>query len=225
MVVEAREKRALRFGEMTLLPIQRTAVLHRTPGRAQVVLPGNKGRRLGLEGHRRVPYSQASRVEPGERPDGRDPLPQPGGERGPTPRRMEKISSHMRPTIGSDDRIILLGERLVGAVPVTHPYHVPEVLVELGTMGLRPLCSTARGHAVAPHRGGTGHPPLPPRPHRACQRCNNLPPRFVPMDQRLAHLTRTQRLHDRLTEGRDVPHPIGHGAVGAGHPLRRERRA
>ncbi len=50
MVVEALEDRALRLVEMTLVPIRRTAVLHRPHVRGQIVLPGDKGRGLARKG-------------------------------------------------------------------------------------------------------------------------------------------------------------------------------
>ena len=75
----------------------------------------------------------------------------------------------------------------------------------LGQMRFRHDGPTARGDVVEDYRRGTGHPQIPTMPHLAFQRCKDLPPRFVPMEQLLAHLARMQRLHDRLKEGRDFP--------------------
>src|SRR5215510_3922484 len=85
VVVEAREDWALRLVEITLATIHLTAVLHRAQVRRSVGRPSDKGRRLVVEGHRRLPYGKPSGVEPVERPAILNPLPHPRGQRGPTP--------------------------------------------------------------------------------------------------------------------------------------------
>ena len=41
--------------------------------------------------------------------------------------------------------------------------------------------------------------------HLPFDRLKDVPPRFVAMEQLLAHLALPQRLHERLEEGRDFP--------------------
>src|SRR5262249_7308903 len=106
VIMEAIKDLALRLVEMAFLPIHRTAVLHLPQVCRQVVLPGDKGRGLAIEGYGRVPHGEPSRIEPVEGPDVLNPLPHPRGELRPTPRRVEKIPADMCPTIGQDDLII-----------------------------------------------------------------------------------------------------------------------
>jgi len=83
--------------------------------------------------------------------------------------------------------------------------------------------ATARGDVEEDHGRGAGDPQIPAMPHCAGQRCQDVPPRFVPMAQLLPHLALPQRLYDRLKQGGDFPSPIGHRALGEGHPLMLER--
>jgi hypothetical protein len=53
----------------------------------------------------------------------------------------------------------------------------------------------------------------------------DVPPRFVAMEQLLAHLALPQRLHDRLKQGREFPPPLGHRALGERHPMMLQRLA
>ncbi len=205
MVVEALENRALRLVERALLPIHRTAVLHLTEVRGQVVLPGHKGRCLVIEGHGRVPHSKPRVVEPVQGPDVLNPLPQPRSEVGPTPRRVEKIPADMRPAIGPDHVVMVLGQGFVGAVPVTDQDHLHQIGVELRKMVFRHGGATARGDVEEDHGRGAGDPQIPAMPHFACQRCKDVPPRFVPMEQLLPHLALPQRLYNRLKQGGDFP--------------------
>src|SRR5215813_8071083 len=219
MVVEALEDGALRLVEITLLPRHRTAILHLTYVRGQIVLPGDKGRGLAIEGHGRVPHGQPRSVEVVERPDVLNPLPHPGGELRPTARRVEKIPADMGPTIGQDELVMPLGEGFIGAVPVTDQDHLHQIGVELRKMGFGHSGPPTWGDVEEDHRWGAGDPQIPAMPHLAGQLGKNVPPRFVAIEQLLAHLALPQRPHNRFKEGRDLPQPLGHRALGEGDAM------
>lgn len=110
----------------------------------------------------------------------------------------------MRPAIGQDDLIMLLGEGFVDTVPITDQHHLHEVGVGAVNMGFGHGGPTAWGDVVEDHRRGTGHLQIPAMPRFALHRCKDIPPRFVATKQLLAHLALPQRLHDRLEERRDL---------------------
>jgi hypothetical protein len=82
---------------------------------------------------------------------------------------------------------------------------------------------TARGDVVEDHGRGASYPQIPAMSRLPFYRFKDVPPRFVPMEQLLAHLGLPQRLHDRLKERRDFSSPIGDCAWGEGDPMMLQR--
>src|SRR5205085_12477219 len=97
-------------------------------------LATGNGRRWMRERHRLIPHLKASGMEAIEITDSLHPIPHPICQLWPTVRGLEKVPPHMRPTKGQEQIVTVLGQAFVGTVPVTHQYHVDQVMVQLGKM-------------------------------------------------------------------------------------------
>src|SRR5713101_4189842 len=195
------------------------ARMHLVQVALQVEVELAKGRRLLRQRHHGVPHLETGRIETVECADIVDPSPHPALELRPTTGPLEEIPPHMRPAIGQQEPCMALGEAFVGAVTVTYQYHCYEVLVELGTMGLRHIRPTARGHAVVNHRRRARHPQIPAMPRLALDLCTHFPACFVAMEQLFAHLPRMEGLHHRLKQHCYSVQSIRERALGDGQTL------
>jgi hypothetical protein len=92
-------------------------------------------------------------------------------------------------------------------------------------MGFGHCRPPARGNVVEDHGRGAGYPQIPAMPRFARHGCKDVPARFVAMEQLLPHLAGTQRLHDRLEEGREFPSPFRHRPLRERHPMMPPRLA
>src|SRR6266852_2494143 len=116
VVVEALQDLLLGTVKVWLVKMALTASLHLAQVALQVKMVLYKSWRLLVHRQRRVPHLESGRIESVEGSDIVDPGPHPALQLWPTACRLEKIPPHMRPTIGQNERIMILGQAFVGAV-------------------------------------------------------------------------------------------------------------
>src|SRR5215471_6208262 len=153
VVLETAEDFALGTVEVWLLKIRLAAALHLVQVVLERVVALNEGQRLLSEWQRVVPCLEACAIELIQGSDIVHPAPHPLLKFWPTASRPQKITPHMRPTIGQNHLVHTLGEAFVGAVTVTHQHYFHQVSVELVKMVFGYLGATTGRHAVKHHGG------------------------------------------------------------------------
>src|SRR6516162_778339 len=115
VVMQAAQDLLLDKVEVGIEKIRLTARLHLAHVGLQVAMALGKGCRLLIMRHRLIPPLKTGLIEAVERANVVDPGEHPTLELWPTACRLEKIPSHMRPAIGQNELVMVLGEAFVGA--------------------------------------------------------------------------------------------------------------